>query len=48
MPVTWTAPSAPLEVEEEVELVIVEEEEEEIGTAGVAGAGLFLMESFFM
>ena len=45
---TWTAPSAPLEVEEEVELVIVEEEEEEIGTDGVAGAGLFLMESFFM
>ena len=42
MPVTWTAPSAPLEVEEEVELVIVEEEEE-IGTAGVAGAALFLM-----
>ena len=46
MPVTWTAPSAPLEVEEEVELVIVEEEE--IGTAGVAGAALFLMYSFFI
>ena len=45
MPVTWTAPSAPLEVEEEVELVIVEEE---IGTAGVAGAALFLMYSFFI
>ena len=44
MPVTWTAPSAPLEVEEEVELVIVEEEEEEeIETAGVAGAALFFM-----
>ena len=40
MPVTWTAPSAPLEVEEEVELVIVGEE---IGTAGVAGAALYLM-----
>ena len=46
MPVTWTAPSAPLEVEEEVELVIVEEEEE-IGTAGVAGAGFFFDGIFF-
>ena len=41
MPVTWTAPSAPLEVEEEVELLIVEEDE--IGTAGVVGAALYLM-----